>query len=142
MRIGGNLLASGRVQSAFAAAVRPKLGDEIEWLAKLNDSKEGKFLRGADALRLSIGAAEAFGLAVAKALSCGTPVVAACGWSTPEVLRHVETGFRRHDEAEMLQALQRIRGLDRPSGRQACVESYSETRAVSECMALVDEQVR
>jgi glycosyltransferase involved in cell wall biosynthesis len=141
LRIGGNLPASREAQAAFEADIRPALGDGVEWLGELDDEQKRDLLRRADALLFPIRGPEAFGLVMAEALACGTPVIAARGWSTPEVVRHGETGFLCDDERAMVEAVRRVAGIDRQACRQDGVERFSEERMVHEYLRLIDDLV-
>jgi glycosyltransferase involved in cell wall biosynthesis len=142
LRIGGNLPASADARAAFDADIAPALGDDVEWLGEVDDAQKRELLRGADALLFPIRAAEAFGLVMAEALACGTPVIATRGWSTPEVVRHEVTGFLCDDEQEMVQAVRRIAEIDREVCRSDAVERFSEQRMVRDYIDLIEGLVR
>jgi glycosyltransferase involved in cell wall biosynthesis len=142
LRIGGNLPESREAQAAFEAEIRPALGDGVEWLGELDDEQKRDLLRRADALLFPIRWREPFGLVMAESLACGTPVIAMHAGSTPEVVRHGETGFLCDDERAIIEALRRVAEIDRQACRQDCVERFSEERMVSNYLSLVDELVR
>ena len=70
---------------------------------------------GALALLHLIRAPEPFGLVMAEAMACGTPVIGFALGSVPEVVEHGKTGFIAHhlEEAEAyLKDIHRIRRED------------------------------
>ena len=73
--------------------MRPQLGDGIEWVGAVDDDAKAPFLQNAAALLVPIQWDEPFGLVVAEALACGTPVIAMARASMPELIRHGVTGF-------------------------------------------------
>jgi glycosyltransferase involved in cell wall biosynthesis len=139
LRIGGNLPDSREARSAFEAQVRPSLGDGVQWLGELDDHQKRKLLRGADALLFPIRWREPFGLVMAEALACGTPVIAMRAGATPEVVRHGETGFLCDDEQAMVQAVRRITEIDRQVCRRDAVERFSEHRMVRDYLRIIED---
>src|SRR5262249_42582809 len=72
-----------------------------------------RFLRNALALIFPIRWPEPFGLVMAEALACGTPVVALNQGSVPEVIEDGVTGFICESEDELVEAVKRVPELDR-----------------------------
>ncbi|GAB1691664.1 glycosyltransferase family 4 protein [Krasilnikovia sp. M28-CT-15] len=85
-------------------------------------------LREATALLNPIAWPEPFGLVMAEALACGTPVITtACG-AAPEIVEHGRTGFVCHSDEEMTAAVARLPGIDRRACRDAAVRRFSRER--------------
>ena len=99
-------------------------------------------LQGADALVFPIRWREPFGLVMAEALACGTPVVALRAGSTPEVIRDGVTGFLCDDEDGLVAALGRIGSIDRDRCREDAVERFSETAMVARYLGIVEGAAR
>jgi glycosyltransferase involved in cell wall biosynthesis len=72
-----------------------------------------RLLRHADALVNPVSWAEPFGLVMAEALACGTPVLAFPGGAAPEIIRHGVTGWLSPDPAVLAGAVPRLAGIDR-----------------------------
>lgn len=83
------------------------------------------FLRKAAALLFPIRWPEPFGLVMAEALACGTPVLALRRGSVPEVIRHGVTGFVCDTEDELVQAVAHIHEIDRTECRRDAERRFS-----------------
>jgi glycosyltransferase involved in cell wall biosynthesis len=65
----------------------------VEYLGEIGERDKQELLGGALALVFPIDWPEPFGMVMAEAMACGTPVIAyRCG-SVPEVLEHGVTGY-------------------------------------------------
>ena len=93
LRIAGNVSDEAGGREYFETRVRPQLGDGIEWVGPVDDAAKVPFLQNAAALLVPIQWDEPFGLVVAEALACGTPVIAMLRGSMPELIRHGVTAF-------------------------------------------------
>ncbi len=86
-------------------------------------------LGGARALLHLINFDEPFGLSVAEAMACGTPVVARNRGSMPELIRDGETGFLVGPSLEeAVAAVGRCAGLNRAAIRRHAETSFSVER--------------
>ncbi len=84
-----------------------------------------RFLRNALALIFPIRWPEPFGLVMAEALACGTPVVALNQGSVPEVVQDGVTGFICETEDELVEAVKRVPELDRRTCRAEAERRFS-----------------
>jgi glycosyltransferase involved in cell wall biosynthesis len=98
--------------------------------------QKDRFLRNAAALLFPIHWPEPFGLVMAEALACGTPVIALREGSVPEVIEDGVTGFICSSEDEMAAAVGRLGELDR-----ACCRAQAELRFSPLAMARAYERV-
>jgi glycosyltransferase involved in cell wall biosynthesis len=73
--------------------IEPLLGDDVEVLHEVPHGAKVELLQRARALLFPIDWEEPFGLVMAEAMACGTPVVATPRGSVPEVVVDGETGF-------------------------------------------------
>ena len=73
--------------------IEPLLGDDVEVLHEVPHGAKVDLLRRARALLFPIDWEEPFGLVMAEAMACGTPVVATPRGAVPEVVVDGETGF-------------------------------------------------
>jgi glycosyltransferase involved in cell wall biosynthesis len=142
LRIAGNVPDEAGAQHFFETHVRPQLGDGIEWVGPVDDEAKVPFLQNAAALLMPIQGDESFGLVVAEALACGTPVLATRRASMPELIRHGVTGFLCRSTAEMVDAVARIGEIDRRACRNDCEARYSADRMVEDHVAAARELVR
>jgi glycosyltransferase involved in cell wall biosynthesis len=65
----------------------------VEFIGEVGGTEKDEFLGRASALLFPIDWPEPFGLVMAEALACGTPVIAWNNGSVPEVIEHGKTGF-------------------------------------------------
>ena len=98
----------------FADRLQPIIdGNQTRLIGEVGDASKQKFLGRAAALLFPIDWPEPFGLVMIEAMACGTPVIAFRRGSVPEVIEHGVSGFIVEDEAEAIQAVQRLPELDR-----------------------------
>jgi glycosyltransferase involved in cell wall biosynthesis len=121
----------------YENVVQPLLqGPNVELVGHVGGQEKDDLLRHAAALLVPIDWPEPFGLVMPEAMACGTPVLALCNGSVPELVRHGETGFVCQDEDELVEAVSRIDQLDRATCR-----AEAERRFSPEAMADAYEQV-
>lgn len=75
---------------------------------------------------------EPFGLVMAEALACGTPVLAFAEGAAPEIVEHGRTGFVCRDEREMIRAVHRLHRIDRRACRTAAERLFSADRMAAD----------
>ena len=98
----------------FKTTIEPLLGHaDVEFIGEIAEHQKSEFLGNAAALLFPIAWREPFGLVMIEAMACGTPVIAFRNGSVPEVLEHGVTGFIVESEAQAVEALRGIHGLDR-----------------------------
>lgn len=112
----------------FEAAVRPLLGPEDEVPAELPEDQRIGLLRNADAVLNPITWSEPFGLVMAEALACATPVLAFAKGAACEIIDHGRTGYLCRDEDEMVSASDRVAEIDRDDCRDSAVRRFSLQR--------------
>jgi glycosyltransferase involved in cell wall biosynthesis len=110
----------------FENVIQPLLDDShVEFVGELSGKRKDAFLRQAAALLFPIQWPEPFGLVMAEALACGTPVMALRAGSVPEVLEDGVTGCICDTEDELVEAIQRIGELDRARCRAEAERRFS-----------------
>lgn len=130
LKIAGNVSKEPGGEAYFEQKVRPALGGNIEWVGEVDDARKAALLEGAAALLFPIQWDEPFGIVVAEALACGTPVIATRRASTPETVRDGETGFLCDSVDEMVRAVGRLPELRRESCRAFAENVFSADRMV------------
>jgi glycosyltransferase involved in cell wall biosynthesis len=114
----------------FEREVRPRLTEGVEWLGEVGRARKLELLAAARCLLFPIRWAEPFGIVMAEALACGTPVVALRRGSVPEVVVHGETGFVCDGQADLVEALQATGELSPERCRADAAERFDvETMA-------------
>lgn len=125
----------------FERAVRPELGDGIEFLGEVEHPEKVRLLQGASATLFPIDWEEPFGLVMIESVACGTPVVATRRGSVPEVIRDGVTGVIVDDHREMPAALERARALDPRDLRRDVEERFSPPRMVRDHLAAYETAI-
>ena len=117
--IAGNISHVKEEQTYFEKEIKPYVdGNQILYVGPLNDEEKNQYLGKCDALLMLIEWDEPFGMVMAEAMACGTPVIGFRRGSVPEVVEEGITGFvvDRLEEAE--RALGKISAIDRAKCRQ------------------------
>ncbi|RJO73675.1 glycosyltransferase family 4 protein [Nocardia panacis] len=112
--------------------VRPLLGPDDPEPRELGREDRIRLLRSADALLNPIDWPEPFGLVMAEALACGTPVLAFPSGAAPEIVEHGRTGFLCRDTDAMVAAIDRIDSIDRRTCRAAAEAQFDMHRMARE----------
>jgi glycosyltransferase involved in cell wall biosynthesis len=137
---GRRLVIAGNVppeaQGYFDAEVAPHLGDAVTYVGPVDDAQKDELLGGALAFLMPIEWEEPFGIVMAEALACGTPIVGTPRGSVPEVVREGVTGFIAPTVAGMAEAVGRVGSLSRAACRADCEARFSDTAIVDAYEAL------
>jgi glycosyltransferase involved in cell wall biosynthesis len=106
--------------------VKPLLdGGGVELVGEVGDEDKSAFLGGALALLNPIDWPEPFGLVMAEALACGTPVVARRRGSVPEVIADGVTGLIGETDDELGALCVRVHEIDRRACREEALRRFS-----------------
>lgn len=97
----------------------------IEFIGEVDERGKDELLGGAYAYLFPIDWPEPFGLTMVEAMATGTPVVAYRAGSVPEVVVDGITGFVCDTFTGMIDAVTRVRGLDRGACRRLVEERFS-----------------
>jgi len=116
----------------FESEIKPLLDPGDEMPAEIPQERRIELLRGADAMLNPITWREPFGLVMAEALACGTPVLAFPNGAAPEIIEPGRTGFLCRDEGEMISAIDRVGEIDRKQCRRAAEQRFSLQRMARE----------
>ena len=101
--------------------VAPLLTDEDTILGEITVEEKADLMARARAVLFPITWPEPFGLVMAEANACGTPVLAFPNGAAPEVIGHGETGYLVDDAHAMAAAVDRLDAID-PHACRARVE--------------------
>ena len=106
----------------FRDRIEPMLIDKnIEFIGEVDDHAKQAFLGNATALLFPIDWPEPFGLVMIEAMACGTPVIAWRRGSVPEIVEDGVSGFIVESEAQAVEAIHRVRDLDRRTVRAVLI---------------------
>jgi glycosyltransferase involved in cell wall biosynthesis len=128
-RSGDRLLIAGKVDMAdyqyYLSAVAPQLdGKQIIFLGEADATRKRELYRRARAVLMPIVWEEPFGLVMAEAQACGTPVIAFGRGAAREVVRHGETGFVVDNVDQMVEAIGRVGDIDPAACRKAMEDRF------------------
>lgn len=131
-RAGRKLIIAGNVtpgeihQQYFAEQVQPHIDQhQIKYIGPVDDSQKNTLLRGAAAMLMPVMWHEPFGIVMAEALACGTPVIGFNKGAVPEVVTNGVNGFVCSTEDEMVEAVQNIGTISRQACRRTAEEKFS-----------------
>ncbi len=127
------LIISGLIQdeSYFEEKVKPFINDtDIIYVGNSGPKERDKLLGEAAALLHPISFDEPFGLSVAEAMFCGTPVIAFKRGSMPELINHSETGFLVNSAEEAVESLNKINSINRKQCREWAFSNFSLEKMV------------
>jgi glycosyltransferase involved in cell wall biosynthesis len=132
-RAGLELRIAAKVDAAdreyFEKVIRPLLGQPgITWVGEIGDREKRAFLGNALALLFPIDWPEPFGLVMIEAMSCGTPVIAFCRGSVPEVIDHGLSGLIVHHVDQAVEAVVEAARMSREIVRETFEARFTSSR--------------
>lgn len=138
---GSRLLMSGNVEDMnfFNSDVKPHLNNKIQWLGSLSSelvltkSEVASLMQKAKAFLMTINWYEPFGLVMAEAMSCGTPVIGFDRGAVSELIVDGKTGFVVPPEAGidgLKEALNKINFIKPQDCRNQVVKNFSTEKMV------------
>jgi glycosyltransferase involved in cell wall biosynthesis len=142
-RLGMPLKIAAKVDAVdreyFDTTIAPLLhGPNIEYVGEVGEGEKDELLGNAFALLFPIDWPEPFGLVMIEALACGTPVIAYCRGSVPEVIDDGVTGFIVTGLDDALAAAERVASLDRRRCRQVFEERFTASRMAGDYVAVYE----
>ena len=119
--IAGNRVTDGPDAGYFDARIAPHIDDlSVQYVGPVDDCQKNRLLGEAAALLMPIAWEEPFGIVMAEAYACGTPVIAFSRGSVPEVVRDGVNGFVCASVAAAMTAVHAIDRIDRREVRADC----------------------
>jgi glycosyltransferase involved in cell wall biosynthesis len=112
---GKKLLIAGIIQDEnyFNEKIKSQLNSQIEFIGPAGPEKRNELLGKALCLLHPINFNEPFGMSVAEAMLCGTPVIAFNKGSMPELIKHEQTGFLVNNIDEAVEAIKQLGTISR-----------------------------
>jgi glycosyltransferase involved in cell wall biosynthesis len=124
--IAGNRVETGAEAGYFDDEIGPALHiGEVEYVGPVNDAEKSELLGKAAGLLMPIEWEEPFGIVMAEALACGTPVIGFAKGSVREVVVDGLNGFLVHTPREAADAVARLNQLSRSAVRADCEARFS-----------------
>src|SRR5207248_10543986 len=117
-------------------------GDRVIYAGEVGHEQKVALLGGARALLYPVQAGEPFGLVLAEAMACGTPVAALDRGAVREVIEDGVTGGSFADMDDLVEGLPRVLALDRRGVRERAVARFSAARMVDDYVAVYDHLLK
>jgi glycosyltransferase involved in cell wall biosynthesis len=140
-RTGHRLRVAAKIDRAdrdyYTRCIAAQLSQpHVEFLGEIGERAKQELLGGALALLFPINWPEPFGMVMAEAMACGTPVIAYSGGSVPEVLDHGVTGFICDGIDQAVAATGRVHELSRAACRRVFEQRFTAARMASDYTAI------
>lgn len=128
-RSGKKLLLAGKVDPAdrefFASTIAPLIdGDQVVFVGEADARMKRALYKAASCVLMPITWEEPFGLVLAEAQACGTPVIAFDRGAAAEIVRDGITGFVVDSVEEMAAAVGRVSEINPMACRQHVEEHF------------------
>ncbi|MDB5126105.1 glycosyltransferase family 4 protein [Mucilaginibacter sp.] len=132
------LFIAGIIQDEnyFKEKVEPQLNEQIQYIGPAGPDKRNELLGNALALLHPINFAEPFGMSVAEAMLCGTPVIAFNKGSMPELIQHEKTGFLVDTVDEAVDMITQLGSIDRKYCREWANSQFSKEKMAADYLGL------
>jgi glycosyltransferase involved in cell wall biosynthesis len=132
------LLIAGIIQDQdyYDFKIKSLLSDQVIYVGEAGPEKRNELMKNALALVHPINFDEPFGLSVAEAMLCGTPVIAFNRGSMPELILNGKTGFLVNNVNEAVESLQEIHKISRQVCRQWSLDQFSQEKMTKEYIRL------
>lgn len=130
-RTGHRLLLAAAENDYYRQHVAPLVdGQQVVYVGEASHDEKVALLGGARALLYPVQAAEPFGLVLAEAAVCGTPVAALRCGAVAEIVEDDVTGVAFDGLDDLVADLPRVLALDRARVREAGVRRFGADRMV------------
>ena len=139
------LIIAGIIQDEayFKEKVEPFINDdEIIFAGHADAEKRKELLGNAAALLHPIYFNEPFGLSVAEAMFCGTPVIAYNRGSMPELIQDKLSGFLVNNINEAIEAVKKITSINRKACYDYATEKFSYEKMIDEYIKVYNQIIQ
>lgn len=132
------LVIAGIIQDEryYQEKIAPELNEQIVYIGHAGPDKRKELLGHALALLHPISFNEPFGMSVAEAMLCGTPVIAFNRGAMPELIRPNETGFLVNNVDEAAEAVGQLKNISRLACHQWAASNFSAEKMVNDYLEL------
>jgi glycosyltransferase involved in cell wall biosynthesis len=135
------LIVAGIIQDEayYHQHVEPHLdNDNVVYAGSADPVQRNRLLGKASALLHPINFNEPFGLSVIESMACGTPVIAFNKGSMPELIEDGKNGFLVKTQDEAIDAVSKIKDIDRACCRRHVEQYFTIDRMVDEYMQVYE----
>jgi len=141
LRAGMTLKIAAKVDAVdrqyFESTIKPLLDQPgIEFVGEIDESQKARFLGNAYAYLFPIDWPEPFGLTMIEAMACGTPTIAFCCGSVPEIIEDGVTGFIVKSEEEAVRTLERVSSMNRAKCRATFERRFTASRMAKDYLSI------
>jgi len=135
------LLIAGIIQDEgyYKDKIEPELNDQIIYVGHAGPDKRKELLGKATALLHPINFNEPFGMSVAEAMLCGTPVIAFNKGSMPELIQDKKTGFLVNTIDEAVDAVTQLNHINRKDCYDWANSQFSRDKMVEDYYKLYQQ---
>src|ERR1700761_5839990 len=140
-RSGHKLIIAGIIQDEnyYREKIEPQLDEQIIYIGHAGPEKRKDLLGKAKALLHPINFNEPFGLSVAEAMLCGTPVIAFNKGAMPELIEHNKTGFLVNTIDEAVEAVKNLNTINRNDCHDWANSKFSAGKMVDDYVRLYNK---
>jgi glycosyltransferase involved in cell wall biosynthesis len=136
-RVSMRLILAAAEDAYYRETVAPHVdGTRIVYFGEADHAAKVQLYGGARALLYPVQVREPFGLVLAEAMACGTPVAALDRGAVREVVEDGVTGLVFDDLEQMIEGLPNVLALDRCRVRERAIERFGAARMVEEYIAV------
>jgi len=140
-----NLIIAGNITEPymkyFEQEVKPFLNEKIIYIGEVDDIKKNEILGSAFAFLMPIEWNEPFGIVMAEAMACGTPIIGMNKGSVPEIISPLINGFICDNIEEMIDAVSKTGKLDRRMVRAEAEERFSSSVIANQYLNLYNQLI-
>lgn len=131
-KLNAKLFFAGPIfnKNYFEEKIKPYLSSKIKYLGEIPQKELSKFYGEAKCLLYPIEWEEPFGLVMAEALACGTPVIVFNRGSAKEIVENGKTGFVVKDFKELIEAMKKVEQIPRINCRKRAEKFFSHEKMV------------
>jgi len=136
------LVIAGIIQDEgyYREKVQPFIdGKDVVFVGAVGGEERNRVLGRAKALLHPIYFEEPFGLSVAEAMLCGTPVIAYQRGSMPELIQHGKTGFLVDNMQQAINSIKALHTIDRSYCHTYAKAQFSQEKMVNNYLALYEQ---
>jgi len=142
VKAGKKLIIAGLIQDKkyYEEKVQPFIDNEsVIYVGNADAVQRNELLGKAYALLHPIHFKEPFGLSVAEAMLCGTPVIAFNKGSMPELIQHNKTGFLVNNVDEAVDSIKLLVHIKRENCREWAMANFSCDKMVEDYIKVYDQ---
>jgi glycosyltransferase involved in cell wall biosynthesis len=138
-RTGRKLIIAGLIQdhAYWNEKILPSVdGEHIIYKGNCGPAERDRLLGDAAALLHPISFDEPFGLSVAEAMCCGTPVIAFNRGAMPELIVPGKTGYLVDDTEEAIEVVGELNKISRNDCRQQVINNFSVEKMTEDYLSV------